>query len=80
MAATRTRTPRTGRPREKSGTHKAIMFRFPTPFVEQLHGIAAEEERSINTAVFRLLREALKARGEEIAVPEGAINTRYAAS
>jgi hypothetical protein len=48
--------------------------------VEQLHGIAEEEERSINTAVFRLLREALQARGEQVAVPETSINTRYSSS
>lgn len=78
MPATKTRTPRTGRPRSKVGSHKAVMFRWPTAFVEQLHGLAAEEERSINTAVFRLLREALTARGQAVAVSETAVDTVYA--
>jgi len=78
MPATKTRTPRTGRPRVKTGAQKAVMFRWPSTFVDQLHDLAEEEERSINTAVFRLLREALTARGQPVAVPEAAVDTAYA--
>lgn len=78
MPATKTQSRHTGRPRVKAGTQKAVMFRWPSTFVDQLHDLAAEEERSINTAVFRLLREALTARGEPVAVPEAAVDTAYA--
>ena len=54
-----------------------MMFRWPSTFVEQLHQIAAEEERSINTTVFRLLREAITARGQQVAVSESAVDTSY---
>ncbi|HEY5864031.1 MAG TPA: Arc family DNA-binding protein [Candidatus Tectomicrobia bacterium] len=71
------RTPRTGRPREKSGTHRAVMFRWPVEFIDQLHEIAEEEERSINTVAFRLIRKGVRAEGREVAVPEAKINTAY---
>lgn len=77
MAESRKRTPRKGRPRTKSGLQKSVMFRWPSTFVEQLHQLAADEERSINTTVFRLLREAITARGQQVAVSESAVDTSY---
>jgi hypothetical protein len=78
MPATKPRTPRPGRPRVKAGAQKAVMFRWPSTFVEQLHAMAAAEERSINTVAFRLMRAGLKAEGQPVAVPEAAVDTAYA--
>ena len=80
MPATKTRTPRTGRPRAKSGTYRAVMFRWPVEYLDHLHEMAAEEERSVNTVAFRIFRKGLSAEGQDIDGPEVKIDTRYSSS
>lgn len=75
-----TKTPRTGRPRTKAGEYDAMMFRFPKAFSQQLREMAADEERSINTVVYRLLRAALRSEGKQVAASDVSIDTAYSSS
>lgn len=68
-----------GRPRTRpaSDKYESMMFRWPPAVAKQLRDMAHDEERSINTVVFRLLREGLKAEGKEIATPHLHVDTAY---
>lgn len=75
-----TRTPRTGRPRAQEGEYKIVMLRWPAEEVEQLHALAAAEERSINAVVHRLYRAGLKAEGHTFAASGRPVETVYSSS